>query len=64
MTGNKRNFEEKYGRNITRAVQNYSKTTNNNSSTTNNFYGNLSLSDNDSHNAILAGGKNVPLYAN
>ena len=65
MTGNKKNFEEKYGKNITRAVKNYNKTTNNNSATTNNYFsGNISLSGNDSLNAILAGGQNVPLYAN
>ena len=65
MTGNKKNFEEKYGKNITKAVKNYNKTTNNNSATTNNYFsGNISLSGNDSLNAILAGGQNVPLYAN
>ena len=63
MTGNKKNFEEKYGRNVTRAVQNYSKTTNNNSSTTNNFYGNISLSGSSNLDKILNNGQNVPLYA-
>lgn len=67
MTG-KKNFTEKYGKNIAQSVQNYNKTnntTNNstNNSTTNNFYGNLSLSGNDTLNAILSGGQNVPLYA-
>lgn len=65
MTGNKKNFEEKYGKNITKAVKNYNKTITNNSATTNNYFsGNISLSGNDSLNAILAGGQNVPLYAN
>ncbi|MBS4760946.1 MAG: hypothetical protein KHX03_09645 [Clostridium sp.] len=64
MTDNKKNFEEKYGKNITKAVKNYNKTTNNNSATTNNYFsGNISLSGNDSLNAILAGGQNIPLYA-
>lgn len=63
MTGNKKNFEEKYGRNVTRAVQNYSKTTNNNSSTTNNFYGNMSLSGSSNLDKILNNGQNVPLFA-
>lgn len=63
MTGNKKSFEEKYGRNVTRAVQNYSKTTNNNSSTTNNFYGNMSLSGSSNLDKILNNGQNVPLFA-
>lgn len=67
MTG-KKNFTEKYGKNVAQSVQNYNKTNNttnnsNNNSTTNNFYGNLSLSGNDTLNAILSGGQNVPLYA-
>lgn len=65
MTGNKKNFEEKYGKNITKAVKNYNKTTNNNSATTNNYFsGNISISGSDSLNAVLASGQNVPLYAN
>ena len=65
MTGNKKNFEKKYGKNVTKAVKNYNKTTNNNSATTNNYFsGNISLSGNDSLSAVLASGQNVPLYAN
>lgn len=49
-----------FNRNSSRAVH-----TTNNSATTNNYFsGNISLSGSDSLNAILAGGQNVPLFAN
>lgn len=64
MTKNKKNFEEKYGKNVANAVKNYNKTTNNNTATTHNYFsGNITLSGNDSLNAILAGGGNMPLYS-
>lgn len=63
-----KSFSEKYGKNLSKQISSYRQsnirnTTNNNTTTNNNFYGNMTLSGNSSLEAIIAGGRRMPLGA-